>query len=91
MITANKGMVKLEGTAIVLEGELMTIVRGFYRSVADKYGEDFAKVRLERVFKAAVEPDAAAATVPGEIKDLIQEILEDALSAIKGEEKEGEK
>lgn len=89
MIKANKGMVQMEGAAPLLEAELMTIVKGLYTSLAEGYGEEFAKARIEYVFKFAMKPDEEikhAAT-----KDIIQEALEGLLSAIKGEEKEGKR
>lgn len=89
MIKANKGMVKMKGAAPLLEAELMTIVKGLYTALAEECGEEFAKARIEYVFKFAMKPDEEikhAAT-----KDIIQEALEGILSAIKGEETEGEK
>lgn len=82
MIKANKGMVHMEGAAPLLEAELMTIVKGLYKSLAEGYGEEFAKARIEYVFKFAIQPD--------EEKSLIHGILKDILSAIE-EETEGEK
>lgn len=57
MIKANKGFVQMEGEALLLEAELMTVVKGLYTALADKYGEEFAKKRLESVFDAAIEPE----------------------------------
>ena len=91
MINANKGMVKLEGTGIVLEAEVVTVVNALYKSLAKQYGEEFAKGRMERVFKAAMEEaqeDEDSVLEP--LKSLLQGILEDVLSTLKGENKEGE-
>lgn len=57
MIKANKSFVQMEGEALLLEAELMTVVKGLYTALADKYGEEFAKKRLESVFDAAIEPE----------------------------------
>lgn len=57
MIKANKGMVHMEGKSILLEAELMTVVKGLYKAIAGKYGEEFAKKRLEAVFDAAMETE----------------------------------
>ena len=57
MIKANKGMVHMEGESILLEAELMTVVKGLYKAIAGKYGEEFAKKRLEAVFDAAMETE----------------------------------
>ena len=57
MIKANKGFVQMEGESLLLEAELMTVVKGLYTALADKYGEEFAKKRLESVFDAAIEPE----------------------------------
>lgn len=89
MIKANKGMVQMEGAAPLLEAELMTIVNGLYTSLAKGYGEEFAKARIEHVFNFAMKPDEEIKHTA--IKDIIQEAAEFLVSAIKGEEKEGEK
>lgn len=57
MIKANKGVVQMKGEAIVLEAELMTIVKGLYTTFADMCDEEFAKKRLQAVFDAAIEPE----------------------------------
>lgn len=57
MIKANKGSVQLSGHPAMLEEELMTVVKGLYTALADKYGEEFAKKRLEAVFDAAIKPE----------------------------------
>lgn len=57
MIKANNGVVQMKGEAIVLEAELMTIVKGLYTTFADMCDEEFAKKRLQAVFDAAIEPE----------------------------------
>lgn len=57
MIKANNGVVQMKGEAIVLEAELMTIVKGLYTTFADMCDEEFAKKRLEAVFDAAIKPE----------------------------------
>lgn len=89
MIKANKGMVQMEGAAPLLEAELVTIVKGLYKSLAEGYGEEFAKARIKYVFNFAMKPDEEIKHAA--IKDIIQEAAEFLVSAIKGEEKEGEK
>ena len=63
MIKANKGMVHMEGKSILLEAEQMTVVKGLYKAIAGKYGEEFAKKRLEAVFDAAMETEEEALEV----------------------------
>lgn len=57
MIKANKGMVQMKGEPIVLEAELLTIVSGLYTTLAELCDEEFAKKRLEAVFKKALETE----------------------------------
>lgn len=89
MIKANKGTVHMEGAAHLLEAELMTIVKGLYTSLAKGYGEEFAKDRIEYVFKFAIQPDEEKSSASVK-KSLIHGILKDIISAIE-EETEGEK
>lgn len=91
MINANKGMVKLEGTAVLLEAEVVTVVKALYDTLADQHGEDFAKERIERVFKAATETEQEHEfPIPESLNGLLQGILEDVLSALKKKEGKGE-
>lgn len=89
MITANKGMVKLEGTPIVLEGELVSIISSLYRSLSEHFGEDFAKGRMEHVFNFAMEQEHED-SIPKALNGLLQGILEDVLSVLKKKEGKGE-
>ena len=87
MIKVDMTTVKLEGSEPVLAAELSMAIRSFYKVLAEKQGEDIAKEKIEHCYKRALEenPEVEA------LKRLTQKILEDFLSAIKGEEKEGEK
>ena len=87
MIKVDKHMVKMEGSEPLLAAELSFAIKSFFNAMTEAHGEALAKEKVEFCYKRAVEP------VPedDEVKEMIQEILEDILSAIKGEKKEGEK
>lgn len=93
MIKANKGMVHMEGESILLEAELMTIVKGLYKAIADKYGEEFAKKRLKSVFDAAIEPEKEEEALEVKLDgDRAEKFVEAFLKTMAGAlERKGEK
>lgn len=87
MIKVDKHMVKLEGSEPILAAELSFVIKSFYDAMTEAHGEEAAKAKVEFCYKRALEPihDVEA------LARLTLKLLEDVLSAHKGEEKEGEK
>lgn len=92
MIKANKGFVQMEGEALLLEAELMTVVNGLYTALADKYGEEFAKKRLESVFDETIKPEKEEALEVKLDGDRAEKFVEAFLKTMTGAvERKGEK
>lgn len=54
MIKCDKGIVEIEGRSFgEIEAELTTLIKGIYEIIAEKKGENYAKQRIETVYKRA--------------------------------------
>lgn len=54
MIKCNKGIVEIEGRSFgEIEADLTTLIKTTYEIIAEKKGENYAKQRIETVYKRA--------------------------------------
>lgn len=54
MIKCNKGIVEIEGRSFgEIEADLTILIKATYEIIAEKKGENYAKQRIETVYKRA--------------------------------------
>lgn len=87
MIKAEKGTVRMEGCSVVLEVELIAVIKGFYQALVRGYGEEFADKRMDFILEKALDSDEAEAETILELKT--KDALRKTFEIIK--EMEGEK
>lgn len=72
MIKCNEGTIEIEGSFGEVETELTLLTKSIYKAIYKKYGEDFAKERIQTVYKHALMTEKE---LDREIKEGIAEIL----------------
>lgn len=72
MIKCDKDEIEIEGSFGKVETELTLLTKSIYKAICKKYGEDFAKERIQTVHKRALMTEDE---LDKEIKEGIAEIL----------------
>ena len=54
MIKCDKGEIEIKGSFGEAETELTLLTKSIYKAICKKYGEDFAKERIQTVYKRAL-------------------------------------
>lgn len=72
MIKCDKDEIEIKGSFGEVGIELTLLTKSIYEAIAKKYGEDFAKERIQTVYKCALMTEKE---LDREIKEGIAEIL----------------
>lgn len=84
MIRTEKGKLIMQGSPALLEVELISAVKGFYNALCSKYGEEFAKSRIDFILEKALESDELEGNQEDEETVSLSDILGELLGIIKG-------
>jgi len=80
MIEVNSKYTKIEGHPVELLSELAGAIRGVYKGIKEKKGEEFAKEQINFAVSLALKPSE---DLKKDVVGLLEEILTDVLNVIK--------
>lgn len=72
MIKYDKGEIEIKGSFGKVETELTLLIKSIYKAICKKYGEDFAKERIQTAYERALMTEEE---LDREIREGIAEIL----------------
>ena len=84
MIRTEKGKLTMQGSAALLEVELISAVKGFYNALCSECGEEFAKSRIDFILEKALESDELEGNQEDEETVSLSDILGELLGINKG-------